>query len=59
MIHDVLIPNGFKWFKNTNNKYPGLRKAHKITPQNMGKEDSMVFGMLLFLLNVTNVNFMA
>jgi beta-carotene 3-hydroxylase len=47
MIHDVLIHQRFKWFKNTNNKYLiGLRKAHKVHHKNMGKEDSMVFGML-------------
>ncbi|MFT5257104.1 MAG: beta-carotene 3-hydroxylase [Arenicella sp.] len=46
-IHDVLIHQRFKWFKNTNNRYlKGIRKAHKIHHKNMGKEDSQCFGML-------------
>ena len=46
-IHDVLIHQRFKWFKNTNNAYlKGLRKAHKIHHKNMGKKDSQCFGML-------------
>jgi beta-carotene 3-hydroxylase len=48
LLHDVLIHQRFKWFKNTNNIYlRGLRKAHKIHHKNMGKEDSQCFGMLL------------
>jgi beta-carotene 3-hydroxylase len=48
LVHDVLIHQRFKWFKNTNNIYlRGLRKAHKIHHKNMGKEDSQCFGMLL------------
>merc|ERR1712194_395827 len=47
MIHDVLIHQRFKWFKNTNSRYlKGLRKAHKIHHKNMGKEESECFGML-------------
>ncbi|WP_296637033.1 sterol desaturase family protein [Polaribacter sp.] len=47
LVHDVLIHQRFKWFKNTNNWYlQGLRKAHKIHHKNMGKEDSQCFGML-------------
>jgi beta-carotene 3-hydroxylase len=46
-IHDVLIHQRFKWFKNTNNRYlKGIRKAHKIHHKNMGKEESQCFGML-------------
>jgi len=46
-IHDVLIHQRFKWFKNTNNAYlKGLRKAHKIHHKNMEKKDSQCFGML-------------
>jgi beta-carotene 3-hydroxylase len=48
LIHDVLIHQRFKWFKNTNNRYlKGLRKAHKIHHKNMHKEKSQCFGMLL------------
>ena len=47
LIHDVLIHQRFKWFKNTNNKYLlGLRKAHKIHHKHLGKEDGECFGML-------------
>ena len=47
LVHDVLIHQRFKWFKNTNNAYlKGLRKAHKIHHKNMGKKDSQCFGML-------------
>ena len=47
MIHDVLIHQRFKWFKNTKNKYLiGLRKAHKVHHKHLGKEDGECFGML-------------
>lgn len=47
LVHDVLIHQRFKWFKNTKNRYlRGLRKAHKIHHKNMGKEESKCFGML-------------
>lgn len=47
LIHDVLIHQRFKWFKNTKNKYLiGLRKAHKIHHKHLGKEEGECFGML-------------
>ncbi|QOD61134.1 sterol desaturase family protein [Polaribacter haliotis] len=47
LVHDVLIHQRFKWFKNTDNRYlKALRKAHKVHHKNMGKEDSQCFGML-------------
>ncbi len=47
LVHDVLIHQRFKWFKNTKNRYLlGLRKAHKIHHKNMGKEECQCFGML-------------
>lgn len=47
LIHDVLIHQRFKWFKNTKNKYLlGLRKAHKIHHKHLGKENGECFGML-------------
>ncbi|MDG1327564.1 MAG: sterol desaturase family protein, partial [Flavobacteriaceae bacterium] len=47
MVHDVLIHQRFKWFKNTKNSYLiGLRKAHKIHHKHLGKEDGECFGML-------------
>ncbi|MEG3657379.1 sterol desaturase family protein [Arenibacter palladensis] len=48
LVHDVLIHQRFKWFKNIKNRYLlALRKAHKIHHKNMGKEDGECFGMLL------------
>lgn len=47
LIHDVLIHQRFKWFKNTKSKYLiGLRKAHKVHHKHLGKEDGECFGML-------------
>ena len=47
LIHDVLIHQRFKWFKNTKNKYLlGLRKAHKVHHKHLGKPDGECFGML-------------
>lgn len=47
LIHDVLIHQRFKWFKNTKNKYLiGLRKAHKIHHKHLNKEKGECFGML-------------
>jgi beta-carotene 3-hydroxylase len=47
VVHDVLIHQRFKWFKNTKNKYLlGLRLAHKIHHKHLGKEDGECFGML-------------
>ncbi|SHM02883.1 beta-carotene 3-hydroxylase [Flavobacterium flevense] len=47
LIHDVLIHQRFKWFKNTKNKYLiGLRKAHKVHHKHLGKEHGECFGML-------------
>jgi beta-carotene 3-hydroxylase len=47
LIHDVLIHQRFKWFKNTKNKYLiGLRKGHKVHHKHLGKEQGECFGML-------------
>ncbi|MEE9407273.1 MAG: carotene hydroxylase [Polaribacter sp.] len=47
LVHDVLIHQRFKWFKNTNNWYlKGLRKAHKIHHKHLGKEEGECYGML-------------
>lgn len=47
LVHDVLIHQRFKFFKNTKNKYLiGLRKAHKVHHKHLGKEDGECFGML-------------
>lgn len=47
LIHDVLIHQRFKWFKNTKIPYLiALRKAHKVHHKHLGKEDGECFGML-------------
>ncbi|MGI9550575.1 MAG: sterol desaturase family protein [Aurantibacter sp.] len=47
LIHDVLIHQRFKWFKNVKNPYlKALRKAHKVHHRHLGKEDGECFGML-------------
>lgn len=47
LIHDVLIHQRFRWFKNTKNKYLiGLRKAHKVHHKHLGKQEGECFGML-------------
>jgi beta-carotene 3-hydroxylase len=47
LIHDVLIHQRFKWFKNTKNKFLiGLRKAHKVHHKHLTKYDGECFGML-------------
>jgi len=46
-VHDILIHQRFKLFKNTKNKYlAGLRKAHKVHHKHLGKEEGECFGML-------------
>ncbi len=48
LIHDVLIHQRFKWFKNTKNNYLlALRKAHKVHHKHLNKHDGECFGMLL------------
>lgn len=47
LVHDVLIHQRFKWFKNIKSPYlKGLRKAHKVHHKHLGKEDGECFGML-------------
>lgn len=47
LIHDVLIHQRFKWFKNTKIKYfIALRKAHKVHHKHLDKPDGECFGML-------------
>lgn len=56
LIHDVLIHQRFKWFKNTKNKYLiGLRKAHKVHHKYLDKEDGECFGMLLVPFKYFNI----
>ena len=47
LIHDVLIHQRFKWFRNVNNRYfKAIRRAHKIHHKHLNKEDGECFGML-------------
>jgi len=46
-VHDIIIHQRFKLFKNTKNKYlVALRKGHKVHHKHLGKEDGECFGML-------------
>ncbi len=47
LVHDVMIHQRFKIFKNAKNKYlVGLRKGHKVHHKHLGKEEGECFGML-------------
>jgi len=47
LVHDIIIHQRFKLFKNTKNKYlVALRKGHKVHHKHLGKEDGECFGML-------------
>lgn len=48
LVHDVLIHQRFKWFRNVQNPYfTALRKAHKIHHKHLNAEDGECFGMLI------------
>lgn len=48
LVHDVIIHQRFKWFKNIRSPYiKALRKAHKVHHKHLGKEDGECFGMLV------------
>ena len=47
IVHDIIIHQRLKLFKNTKNKYLiALRKAHKMHHKHLGKEHGECFGML-------------
>ncbi|WP_338407897.1 carotene hydroxylase [uncultured Flavobacterium sp.] len=47
LVHDVMIHQRFKLFKNTKNKYlVALRKGHKVHHKHLGKGEGECFGML-------------
>jgi beta-carotene 3-hydroxylase len=47
IVHDIIIHQRFKLFKNTKNKYLiALRKGHKVHHKKLGKEHGECFGML-------------
>lgn len=46
-VHDIIIHQRLKLFKNTKNKYLiALRKGHKMHHKHLGKEHGECFGML-------------
>tara|TARA_B100000683_G_scaffold273728_1_gene320072 strand:- start:794 stop:1255 length:462 start_codon:yes stop_codon:yes gene_type:complete len=48
IVHDVIIHQRFKWFKNIKWRYlKALRKAHKMHHKQLGKHGGESFGMLL------------
>ncbi len=56
LVHDVMIHQRFKLFRNTKNKYLiGLRKGHKIHHKHLGKEHGECFGMLFVPFKYYNI----
>ena len=48
IVHDVIIHQRFKWFKNIKWRYlKALRKGHKMHHKQIGKHGGESFGMLL------------
>lgn len=48
LVHDVIIHQRIKWFRNLDGKYvKTLRRAHKIHHKHLGKEDGESFGFLI------------
>jgi beta-carotene 3-hydroxylase len=48
LVHDVVIHQRIKWFRNLDGKYvKTLRRAHKIHHKHVGKEDGESFGFLI------------
>ncbi|MFQ3326947.1 MAG: beta-carotene 3-hydroxylase [Salibacteraceae bacterium] len=48
LIHDVLIHQRFKWFRNTKNWYVrAMRKGHYVHHRYKNREDGECFGLLL------------
>ena len=47
IVHDIIIHQRFKWFKNIYSKYlKALRKGHKMHHKEIGKNGGESFGML-------------
>jgi beta-carotene 3-hydroxylase len=47
LVHDILIHQRFKIFRNTNSGYlKAIRRAHKMHHKHLGKEEGECFGML-------------
>ncbi len=47
LVHDILIHQRFKLFRNTNSPYlKAIRRAHKMHHKHLGKEEGECFGML-------------
>ena len=47
LVHDILIHQRFKLFRNTNSTYlKAIRRAHKMHHKHLAKEEGECFGML-------------
>lgn len=58
VVHDIIIHQRFKMFRNLNNKYVlGIRRAHKIHHKYIGKEDGENFGMLIVPMRYFNTRY--
>ena len=56
LVHDLMIHQQFKVFKNTKNIYLlGLRKGDKVHHKHIGKEQGKCFGMLLVPYKYFNI----
>jgi beta-carotene 3-hydroxylase len=42
LVHEVFIHQRFKWFRNSDNVYRAIRRAHKVHHKHMGKEQSVL-----------------
>lgn len=48
LVHDVIIHQRIKWFRNLNGKYvKTLRRAHKLHHKHLEKENAESFGFLI------------
>ncbi|RYY14575.1 MAG: beta-carotene hydroxylase, partial [Chitinophagaceae bacterium] len=48
LVHDVIIHQRFKWFRNTNSTYiRAIRRAHKMHHKHLSKENGESFGLLI------------
>lgn len=48
LVHDVIIHQRIKWFRNLDGKYvKTLRRAHKMHHKHLGKENGESFGFLI------------
>lgn len=47
-VHDIIIHQRIKWFRNIDNRYiKAIRRAHKMHHKHLTKHDGECFGMLI------------